>query len=314
MSFEWPLVLAALLLVPLAVLAYLAAQKRHTKYATRFTNLELLASVMPRVPAWRRHLPAAAAVLSLAALVVALARPHATVAVPRERATIMLATDVSISMDATDVEPSRFAAARSAARTFVDDVPDQIRLGLVSFDQAAHMLATPTREHDQVRGAIDGLITGPGTATGDALKEAVDAIRRDAAEQEERPPAAIVLLSDGKTTSGSDPLIAAREAKRAGIAVYAVALGTDEGTVELGLETIPVPPDRQTLREIAQISGGRYFDAPDAEELSGIYEALGSRLGTEQERREVTAAFAAGGLLLLLVGGAMSLRWNGRMP
>jgi Ca-activated chloride channel family protein len=269
---------------------------------------------MPRVPAWRRHLPAAAALLALGTLIVALARPHASVAVPRERATIMLATDVSISMDATDVEPSRFAAAQSAALDFVEDVPDEIRLGLVSFDQAAHMLATPTRDHDAVRGAIDGLITGPGTATGDALKEAVDAIRRDAAEQDERPPAAIVLLSDGKTTSGSSPLEAAQEARRAGIPIYAVALGTDEGTVELGLETIPVPPDRETLRQIAQITRGRYFDAPDAEELSGIYEALGSRLGTEQERREVTAAFAAGALLLLLAGGAMSLRWNGRLP
>jgi len=314
MTFEWPLALAGLLLLPLALLAHVLAGRRRTKYATRFTNLDLLASVMPRVPAWRRHLPAAAALLALGALIVAFARPHASVAVPRERATIMLATDVSISMDATDVEPSRFAAAREAARGFVEDVPDEIRLGLVSFDQAAHMLATPTREHDRVRGAIDSLVTGPGTATGDALQEAVDAIRRDAAGQPRRPPAAILLLSDGKTTSGSDPIVAAREARREGIPIYAVALGTDQGTVQLGLETIPVPPDRQTLREVAQISRGRYFDALDADALSSIYQTLGSRLGTERERREVTAAFAAGGLLLLLAGGALSLRWNGRLP
>jgi Ca-activated chloride channel family protein len=313
-TFESPVVLAALLLVPLGLLAYLAAQRRRTRYATRFTNVDVLAGVMPRVPAWRRHLPAAATLLALAALAVAVARPHASVAVPRERATIMLVTDVSISMDATDVEPSRFAAAQESARTFVDEVPDEVRLGLVAFDQAANMLSTPTREHAQVRGAIEALRTGPGTATGDALKEAVDAIRRDSAGQPERPPAAIVLLSDGKTTSGSDPLQAADEARRAGIPVYTVALGTDEGVVQLGLETIPVPPDRETLRQIARISGGRYFDAPDAGELGGIYETLGSRLGTEQERREVTAAFAAGGLLLLLVGGVMSLRWSGRLP
>ena len=314
MSFEWPLVLLALLLLPLGVLAYLAAQRRRMRFATRFTNLEVLAGVLPKVPAWRRHLPAAAALLALGALVLAFARLLASVAVPRERATIMLATDSSISMDATDVEPTRFAAAQDAAQSFVSDVPDQVRLGLVSFDQAASLLATPTRDHDQVSAAIDGLRTGPGTATGDALKEATDAIRRDAAGQAERPPAAIVLLSDGKTTSGRDPIAAAQEARRAGIPVYSVALGTDEGTISLGLETIPVPPDRPTLRRISQISGGRYFDAPDADELSSIYEQLGSSLGSETERREVTAAFAAGGLLLLLAGGAMSLRWNGRMP
>lgn len=314
MTFEWPLVLLGLLLLPLGVLAYLAAQRRRMRYATRFTNLEVLAAVLPRVPAWRRHLPAAAALLALGALVMAMARPHASVAVPRERATIMLVTDTSISMEATDVDPSRFAAAQKAARTFVEQVPEQIRLGLVSFDESADMLATPSRDHGQVLGAIDGLGTGPGTATGDALNEAVDAIRRDAAGQDERPPAAIVLLSDGKTTSGADPVEAAREARRAGIPVFSVALGTDEGTVTLGLETVPVPPDRQTLRQIAQVSGGRYFDAPDADQLSGIYEELGSRLGTETERREVTAAFAGGGLLLLVAGAAMSLRWSGRLP
>jgi Ca-activated chloride channel homolog len=217
-------------------------------------------------------------------------------------------------MDATDVAPSRFAAAQEAARTFVGELPDQIRLGLVSFDQAANLLASPSRDHAQVRGAIDGLRTGPGTATGDALQEAVDAIRRDAAGQPERPPAAIVLLSDGKTTSGGNPLEAAEQARRAGIPIYAVALGTDEGTISLGLETVPVPPDRETLRQIARISGGRYFDTADADELSGIYESLGSRLGSETERREVTAAFAGGGLVLLLLGGALSLRWSGRLP
>src|SRR3712207_2671385 len=126
----------------------------------------------------------------------------------------MLASDQSVSMEATDVEPTRLAAAKRSALTFIDALPDQLRLGLVSFDQASHLLATPSRDHEQVKTAVEGLQTGPGTATGDALKEAVDAIRRDAAGQPERPPAAIVLLSDGKTTSGSDPLEAAREAKR----------------------------------------------------------------------------------------------------
>lgn len=314
MSFEWPLALLALLLVPLAVLLYRAAQRRRMRYATRFTNLDLLARVMPRMSAWRRHVPAAAALLSLAALVVALARPHASVAVPRERATIMLVTDQSVSMEATDVDPTRLAAAKESAATFIDAIPDQLRLGLVAFDQAANLLATPSRDHEQVKTAVEGLQTGPGTATGDALEEAVDAIRRDGAGQDERPPAAIVLLSDGKTTSGGDPLEAAREARRAGVPVFSVALGTDEGVVNLGLQTVLVPPDRETLRQISRISGGRFYDAPDADELRGIYDTLGSQLGSETERREVTAAFAAGGLVLLLLAGGLSVRWNARLP
>jgi Ca-activated chloride channel homolog len=313
-SFEWPLALLGLLAVPLAVLAYVAAQRRRVRYAARFTNLEVLAGVVPRSAAWRRHLPAAAALAALAFLVVAVARPHRSVAVPRERATVVLATDVSASMSARDVQPSRLAAAAEAAESFVSQVPDELRLGLVAFDQAPHRLASPSRDRDEVEGAIESLRTGPGTATGDGLAEAIAAIREDGAGGRGRPPAAIVLLSDGKTTTGRDPISVAREARRLRIPIWTVALGTEDGYVSLGGGLIPVPPDRATMRAVARVSGGRAFDVEDSDRLSDIYERLGSRLGNETEQREVTAAFAAGGLLLLLAGLLTSLRWSGRLP
>jgi Ca-activated chloride channel family protein len=313
-SFGWPLALLGLLAVPLVVLPYAAAQRRRLRYAVRFTNLDVLAGVVGRGAAWRRHLPAVLALAAVVALVLAAARPQRTVAVPREQATVMLVTDVSASMAARDVEPTRLEAARDAALRFVDEVPDELRVGLVAFDQAPQRLASPTRDHEDVVAAIESLRTGPGTATGDGLAEALQAIRDDGAGGEGRPPAAIVLLSDGKQTVGRDPIPVAREARRLGIPIWTVALGTDTGVVALGGGLVPVPPDRETMREIARLSGGRAFDVSDAEELSEIYQRLGSRLGSETEVRELTAAFAAAGLVLLVGAVAGSLRRFARVP
>ena len=315
MTFESPLFLLALLLVPLAVLAYVAAQRRSQRYATRFTNLDVLASVIPATAALRRHVPAVLVLLAATALILGLARPHRSVAVPREQATIMLVTDASASMDAVDVKPSRLSAAKASASTFTERVADEIKLGLVTFDESATLVAPPTREHDTVRDGIDATSSGAGTATGDGLATALEAIRRDGAGGgPERPPAAIVLLSDGKTTAGRDPVEVAREARRRRIPINTVALGTDEGVVQIGVNTLAVPPDRETMKQIARVSGGRYSDAPDEDQLKSIYERLGSRLGSETEQQEITAAFAGGGLLLLLAGGLLSLRWSGRLP
>ena len=314
MSFESPWYLLALLVVPLALFAYVVAQRRSLRYATRFTNLDVLASVMTGTSAVRRHLPAALLLLAATALIVGLARPHRSVAVPREQATVMLVTDVSASMDAVDVKPSRLAAAKASASSFASRVAKEIKLGLVTFDESASLVAPPSRDHDAVKDGIDAIVSGPGTATGDGLATALEAIRRDGAGGRGRPPAAIVLLSDGKTTYGRDPVEVAREAKRRGIPINTVALGTDEGVVQIGINTLSVPPDRETMKEIARVSGGRYSDAPDEDQLRSIYRRLGSRLASETEQQEVTAAFAGGGLLLLLAGGLLSLRWSGRLP
>jgi Ca-activated chloride channel homolog len=261
------------------------------------------------VPRWRRHVPAALLALSAAGLALALARPEATVAVPVEQASVMLVTDTSRSMEATDVAPDRLDAARSAAERFLDEAPDELRVGAVAFSETARVLQPPTTEHDQVRAALAGLVADGGTATGDGLDAALTAL--DGTNSKRRPPAAVVLLSDGKQTIGRDAVTVADEARRAHVPVYTVALGTPDGVVDGNLL---VPPDPEALRQIAQASGGQAFEASDGDQLAAVYERLGSQLGTRKETREITAAFAAVGLLLL--GGALaaSVRRFGRLP
>jgi len=312
MSFQAPLFLLGLALVPLAVAAALLARRRPARYAVRFPALPTLAAAVPRGPRWRRVLPPALLCLALAGLAVALARPEATVAVPVEQASVMLVTDTSGSMNATDVSPSRLAAARAAGERFLDNVPDELQVGLVAFADAPTGVLRPTDDRDAVRGALARLTAEGGTATGDALAVALDALPdRDG---ENPPPAAVVLLSDGATSTGDDPVDIAAEARRAGVPVYTVALGTEDGVIEQGGQTIRVAPDPEALAEVAQASGGRAFAAEDAGALDEVYERLGSQIGTREERREITAGFAAAGLVLLFAGAATSLRWRGRIP
>ena len=312
MSFASPLLLVSLLAVPLALAAYWAAQRRRRRYAVRFPGVPTLAGLVEG-RSWRRHLPTALFALALAALATALARPQATVAVAVERASVVLVTDVSGSMKADDVDPSRLAAAKRAADGFLDDVPDELRVGAVAFATAPHTVEAPTDDHDEVAAVIGRLSANGGTATGDALDAALRLF--DEPSGERRPPAAIVLLSDGKTTTGRDPVQVAREAGRRGVPIYTVSLGTDSGAV-LGPygQPIPVPPDPETLERIARASGGKAFSAEHSDELDTVYERLGSRIGTKHEKREITAGFAGGGIALLLASAAASLRVFGRLP
>ena len=311
MSFQAPLFLLGLVVVPLALAALAFARRRPARYVVRFPALATLASVVPRGARWRRLVPPALLCLALTGLALALARPETTVAVPVEQASVVLVTDTSGSMNATDVAPSRLAAAKAAANRFLDRVPDELRVGLVAFSDAPHTALRPTEDHDQVRAAVDRLAAAGGTATGDALAAALQALESD---QEDRPPAAVVLLSDGATQTGRDPAEVARQAATAGVPVYTVALGTLDGQVEANGRVIPVPPDPDAMREVAQLSGGAAFAVEDGGALDEVYERLGSQIGTREERREISAGFAAAGLLLL--GGALasSLRWRGRLP
>ena len=311
MSFQAPLYLLALAVVPLALAALWVARRRAARYVVRFPALPTLASVAPRGPRWRRVVPPALLCLALAGLALALARPETTVAVPVERASVMLVTDTSGSMNATDVEPSRLAAAKAAAGRFLDDVPDELRVGLVAFSDAPHTVVRPTDDREGVRAAVERLTADGGTATGDALDSALRAL---GTRGDDAPPAAIVLLSDGATQSGRDPADVAREAAQARVPVSTVALGTPEGRVESGGSVISVPPDPEALREVAELSGGSTFAAEDAGALEEVYERLGSQIGTREERREISAGFAAAGLLLLGAALATSLRWRGRLP
>jgi Ca-activated chloride channel family protein len=320
-SFREPLYLAALAIVPILGLLLLALARRRREAAAAFASPALMPNVVTGTPGWRRSVPIALLLAALAALAVAFARPERTVAQPKREASIMLVTDVSGSMSAVDVEPDRLSAAQAAARDFVDDLPDTFRVGFVAFNQYAELQLPPTTDRSRIGPIIDGLEADGGTAMGDGLAAGLSAIEGATGGPRPpggRPPAAIVLLSDGKNTSGqAEPVQVARTAARLGVPIYAIALGTPEGVITLqGLggfpETIEVPPDPATLKEIARISKGRFFDAPDASELASIYEQLGTRIGYEEKKEEITAGFAGGGLLLLVLAGGLSLRWFGR--
>jgi len=318
MSFGQPLMLIALLLVPLALAGQLASRRRARRYAVRFPAAATLALAAGRTPAWRRTLPIALLLASIAALAVALAKPQNTVAVPVERASIMLVTDHSRSMMAEDVDPTRLAAAKRAAQTFLDQLPRGVRVGVTTYSDVPDGTQAPTRDHALVRRMVDAQIADGGTATGDALQVALDTLEREPRGADgRRPPSAMVLLSDGTTTTGRDPVAVAQAARELRIPIYTVALGTRDATVPnpgFGPPLLSVPPDPETLRKIAEASGGRAYSAQDDQQLSSIYKTLGSQLGTRDVKREVTAAFAVGGLVLLLGAAAASTRWAARVP
>jgi Ca-activated chloride channel family protein len=319
MSLASPLALLALALLPLGAAAHVLAHRRRRRYALRFPAADVVAAILPSTAAWRRWLPAALLATAAGALVFALARPQVTVAVPIERASVVLVTDASRSMLATDVEPSRLLAAQRAAERFLDRVPDRLQVGLVGFSTAPHTVLEPTTRREQVRAALLALAADGGTATGDALAVALERLAEQRGADGRRAPAAIVLLSDGKATDGEDPVAVARRAGAARVPVYTVALGTPDGELETTapdgtVKREPVPPDTLTLQEIARETGGRYYTAADGERLTEIYRGLGTRLSSRREKQEVTAAFAGGGLVLLLAGMTAAMVRGGRLP
>jgi Ca-activated chloride channel family protein len=280
----------------------------------------MAASVAPRRPRWRRHVPLLAFALAVGVLVVAAARPQKTVAVPVEHAQIMLLTDVSGSMLATDVAPTRLVAVRRAAQRLVDQVPKQVNVGVMAFNQVPQVLQSPTQDRADLALALQRLKSSGGTATGEAIQTAVRVLQAAPAQNGKKPPSAIVLISDGVSTQGVDPVQAATAAKRLKVPIYTVALGTPSGTIQVprtdggaGTLTRHVPPDEASLRAIAQASGGRAYSAASANDLSTVYQRLGSQLGRKKVPREITAGFAGAGLALLALGSALSLRWFGRL-
>ncbi len=318
MSFGDPWILLALLALAAGVAAYVVGVVRRRRRANAFANPALMANVAPSSPRWRRHVPLALYAIALAALIVAAAKPTTTVAVPDERASIMLVTDVSGSMTATDVAPNRMRAARGAAQRFVDNVPKRIRVGVMAFNQRPHTLQQPTRDRALVREALNRMRPSGGTATGEALKAALQVLRPKLKEGQKPAPAAIVLLSDGESVTGRDPVDVAQEAARAKVPIYTVALGTSSGTIEVkrrdgSTVTTPVPPDPEAMEQVAKTSGGASFTAADADQLSTVYDRLGSQLGKKHERREVTVWFVGGALALLGLGAASSLALFGRV-
>lgn len=318
MSFTHPLVLLALVALAAAVIAYVVFAVRRVRRAASFANPALMANIAPASPRWRRHLPLAIYALALAALIVAVAKPTKTVSVPDERASIMLVTDVSGSMTSTDIKPNRMRAARAAAERFTTDVPKRIRIGVMEFNENPRTLQTPTRDRALVKAALDKMTPSGGTATGEALKAALQVLRPALKEGEKAAPAAIVLLSDGKSIKGRDPVDVAKQAAKAKVPIYTVTLGTQTGTIQVTkrdgtTETQAVPPDTETLKQIATTSGGDAFNATDADQLATVYDRLGSQLGKKKEKREITVWFVGGALILFGFGAASSLTLFGRL-
>ena len=314
MNFLAPGRLWLLLLVAALAGAYVVVQHRRRHYAARFTNLDLLASVAPKRPGWRRHVAAAAMLAALVLLVAAWARPTRPGRAPRERATVMLAIDVSISMRATDVEPSRIEAAKAAGSTFVEDLPGRFRLGLVSFAGDARQVVAPTQEHQQVGGALRRLRLEERTAIGDAIYTSLDSLDDVPARTSRRPLAHIVLMSDGATNTGRSNESAAAAARRARIPVTTIAFGTDEGTIRTGGEEYPVPVDRDALRQIADTTGGKFYEAQSAEQLQSVYSDIGSSVGFRTVQREATAWFVGIALVFAIAGAGASIVWTSRLP
>jgi Ca-activated chloride channel homolog len=315
LSFASPVYLLALLILPAGALLHAAARRRRRRFAVRLPAAGTLAGIVGPRSTWRRRIPPALLALAVVALAVALARPERTVAVPIERASVALVMDGSRSMEATDVDPTRLEAAKSAANRFLDAVPSQLRVGLVGYSDTPHTVQAPSQDREATRLTIGSLEADGGTATGDALNVALQSLLNQKDRGGRRPPAAIVLLSDGKTTAGQDPVTVARRAARARVPIYTVALGTPEGVVEGGPfgGTLAVPPDPVTLRRIARASGGQAFKVEDSAELERVYKRLGSQVGTKQEKREITSGFAGIGLALLAAGAFAAIRWRGRV-
>ena len=352
MTFQWPELLWLLVAVPLLVAAYVALLRRKRKAALAYASLSMVKEAMGARQRFRRHIPPLLFLLALIAMIVAVARPAAIVTLPSQRETIVLALDVSGSMRATDVQPNRLVAAQAAARAFVGDQPSSARVGIVSFAATASVVQPPSQNREEIIAAIDRLQLQRGTAVGSGLLVALKLIfpdvefdlrswnpRGDSARDSRRgapldsardskkdkdppkpvPPgsftsAAIILLTDGQTTTGPDPIEAARMAADRGIRVYTVGIGTQAGEI-IGAEgwSMRVRLDEESLKTIANLTRGEYFYAGTAADLKKVYEALNTRVALEKKETEITAFVTAAAALLALAAGFLSVLWFNRI-
>jgi Ca-activated chloride channel family protein len=335
MSFGWPWLLAVLLLVPVVAVVLVWLERRRARYAVAFTNLDVLASVVPPRRRGRALVPLILFLLALTAATAALARPRATVQETSDRATIVLLVDVSGSMRANDIKPTRLDAAANAMAIFASKLPSKVRAGLISFSSGPNVLVAPTTDRALLQEGIDLLEPEGGTAIGDGLGVAVEAVKASVGDaprgKDGKIPGAIVLLSDGAQTRGTlTPMQGADRAKRAGIRVFTVVLGTDHGTLGPnafgyglgnglggifgGGRRFPVRPDPVTLAAIANDTGGQTFRAKSASKVATIYKQLGGSIARRPVNREITSWFAGAAALLLLASLGAARLTGGRLP
>jgi len=308
--FAAPARLGLLVVVAGLAVTYVVAQRRRPRYALRFTNLELLDVVAPDRPGMRRHLPPLLLLVSAAAMVLALARPAHPRLVTRSAGSVVVAVDVSPSMMATDVRPSRLEAARQAVARFADLLPPRIHLGLVSFAGTAIVVVPPTPDHELFRRAVEHLRFRSETAVGEAIHASLDALAADDGAGQ----AGVVVLSDGASTTGRPDADAAQRARQAHVPVSTIAFGTPDGTVVLGGETLRVPPNGPALRAIANATGGRFFEAASAAELTEVYRTIGRSVTTVEQLQDLTAWFVGAAFVSMLLASTLALVWFARLP
>ncbi len=353
MSFAWPFGLLSLLAIPLLLGAYVLLRRRKRRHAVRVSNVALIKAAMPKRSRWRRYLPLALFMFALSSLGVGSARPSMAVTVPLSRTTVVLALDVSRSMCATDVLPNRLAVAQNAARSFVEKQAGGTRIGIVAFSGFAEVLVPPTTDRDALLAAIDGLTTARGTAIGSATMKALDAIAAvnpDVApsgievlpsNSGEYVPDIVVLLTDGANTRGIKPLEAAEQAVLRRVRVFTIGFGTTQpsGMVctreQLGGDALggnggfgggaggtggaggglrqALIADNDTLTKVAELTGGEFYKAENADQLTKVFEALPSRVELQTKQREISVVFALLGVMLAGAAITLSLLWN-RFP
>ncbi len=348
MTFDWPLMLWALLVLPALVWLYVHILRRRKRAALRYASLGLVRAAIGAGQRWRRHLPPALLLLALTLMLLATARPVATVTLPTQQETIILAMDVSGSMRATDVQPSRLQAAQTAAKAFIAELPARTRVGIVAFAATASVVQAPTLSHEDLVAAIDRFQLQRGTATGSGLIVALATLFPDAGidlsqllyghlrTDESKAPiggsgakpkeafapvapgsnasAAVILLSDGQRTTGPDAIEAAKMVADHGVRVFTVGVGTKEGET-IGFEgwSMRVRLDEESLKRIAEITRGEYFYAGTAVDLKKIYEGLNARIAFEKRKTEISALFAALAAFFAVIAAVLSLWWHGRI-
>ncbi|WP_111765614.1 VWA domain-containing protein [Nakamurella deserti] len=317
MTFAHPLWFLLGLVVVGLLVGYLLVNRRRRRYLLRFASLDLLDRVAPARPGRLRHVPTALMLTAMVLLTVAVTGPTEEVRVPRNRATVVLAIDVSLSMMATDVAPSRLAAAQDAATQFARDLTPGVNLGIISFSGIVNVLVSPTTDRAVAVQAIQDLTLDERTATGEAITSALKSIEtftRTIAGAEGPPPARIVLMSDGKETTGRPAMEAAQAARDAGVPISTISFGTTYGTVEIQGSEQPVAIDEASMRDIAAISGGDFHSAATAEELRTVYAELGEQIGYELKEQDNSRPWLIAGTLLVLLAAAASLVVTQRIP
>lgn len=331
MNLLWPSALILLSLLPLAVALYILMLRRRRRYAVRYSSLAIIREAVPAQSKLRRHLPLALFLLALGSLVIALSRPVAVTIVPAGRANVILALDVSRSMIQTDIPPSRLEAAKNAAQRFIEHQQITNQIGVVAFAGYAQIIQAPTNDSESLENAVESLTTGRGTAIGTGILTALDSIAEvnnnvalsdrgnlqdiqvTPVPQGQYVPDIIVLLTDGVNTTGVDPIAAAQQAVDRGVRVYTIGFGTELGS-SFGMGDrffrFRHGIDEETLKQIADMTGGAYYTAESAAELEEVFKSLPTYLITREETAEISVLFAAAGALLVILAVILAQLWH----